>query len=281
MAGLQRLISRESSKSSGYGPIRGSKRINLKSRHPRLHELAGEYTTNYLDIDEMRGRCYEIDHGMFDTLVDIYGDGCRVGLSLLTDDTLRLIAQNKSPNGRRLGKLLNQRGCSEEEIQQLMKVFRSNAEVKFELSCRYKDLLRMADTKHYASCLAQWRGIQKLRYLANPDVAIVFIRDSKGDFVARCLVRLLKTESGELVLGLNRMYGNGLSHEQIAHALRNRIKVYDLGSIKYYGGFDAKVPLTPVSKNFTGISNKFVWEDSPHKVVGDSVLFHGKLVEVK
>lgn len=98
----------------------------------------------------------------------------------------------------------------------------------FEVTTRYKDLLRMAKSRHYHSCFesVSFNGRQILKYLEDRDVALVVLRDSKGDFQARATIRLSMFEmavdsSIHTFYGLvvNPVYGNGLSHKSIADAL--------------------------------------------------------------
>jgi len=82
--------------------------------------------------------------------------------------------------------------------------------VKFKISCRHKDLLRLSETKHYTSCFKQWRGIQQLRYLADPDIGVVFVPDASGKYLWRALVRLIidPQDSSKFALVFYKAYGN-------------------------------------------------------------------------
>ena len=79
--------------------------------------------------------------------------------------------------------------------------------VRFKLSCRHNDLLRLADTRHYKSCFTGWRGVQQLRYLADPDIGVVFVPDASGKFMWRSVCRLIRYE-GKYGLILQHRYGN-------------------------------------------------------------------------
>jgi len=263
--------------------------IHLKKRHPLLLRLAGEYCVKYVDRDQIEQAC-TLDGDLYNLLVQAYPDGL----------DHNAIAENRMPDGRRLAKWIHQqmgdkvvmcthcgykmspsgeirsylenssskcKDCKSvgkiDVLQRFMHQVRANLDIKFELTCRYKDLLRMADSKHYYSCFENWRGVQILRYLASPDACLVVVRDSKGDFSSRALVRLMKRTTGEIVLGINRMYGNGLTVKHVAHALKDKIKVFDLDN-KYT--FDphgeALVEYSP--PHVIVLKKKPVWEDSSH-----------------
>lgn len=70
----------------------------------------------------------------------------------------------------------------------------------FRISCRHKDILRMSDTTHFNSCYASKGGNnhQPLRFLADPDLAIVYTVDKAGNFVSRFILKLaINSESAE------------------------------------------------------------------------------------
>lgn len=188
------------------------------------------------------------------------------------------IADNRLPDGRRFAKFLGQKDVPESVIQDIVRRTRVSQSVEFELSVRYKDLLRMADTKHFDSCFASWRGGQKLRFLADNCIAIALIRDSKGDFKSRSIVRLLETEEKEIVLGCNRVYGNGLSMEILSSGLAGKIRVFALDS----SYFEDKIQkLRTFGKDFTGIGRKYIWEDSPHHKDRNTgqIVFNGREIK--
>ena len=57
----------------------------------------------------------------------------------------------------------------------------------FKVSVGYNDIKRCSSTKHFLSCLRPQglNGGARLKYLRIPRIAIVFVPDSKGDFLAR------------------------------------------------------------------------------------------------
>jgi len=246
--------------------MRGDKRVVFKKRHARLLDMTGKYQAGLDDREVISVAIFSFGVGK---LSEIYS-------SVSEEEMAHLIVEKRLPDGRRLAKYLLQNSPPFMDqngwglmVDSFMRMVSGLSRVSFEFSCRYKDLLRMADTKHFGTCFSSWRGIQKLRFLANPDIALVLIRDSKGDFLARVIVRLLKTEDSELVLGLNRVYGNGLTHRQIAAAL----------PIPCYGLVRNGEVLIPVSPDHTGVGNKPVWEDSPHRRSERSIVnFWGELL---
>lgn len=81
----------------------------------------------------------------------------------------------------------------------------------FTFSYRHKDILRASETPHYNSCYAvnspTGNGQQLLHYCNDPDIAIVFVRDASGKFLARQFVRLMKDENGQIAFYFQRKYG--------------------------------------------------------------------------
>lgn len=59
--------------------------------------------------------------------------------------------------------------------------------IDFKVSVSYNDIKRCSSTNHFASCLRPHglNGGARLKYLRIPRIAIVFVPDSKGDFLAR------------------------------------------------------------------------------------------------
>src|ERR1039458_9955672 len=93
-------------------------------------------------------------------------------------------------------------------------------------SVRANDILRMSLTPHFSSCMDLRYGskrIQAVIDVGNADIAIIFLKDKAGHFTSRCLVRLLEL-GGELVLGLQKIYGDGrLTTAMVKSALSHRI----------------------------------------------------------
>lgn len=122
----------------------------------------------------------------------------------------------------------------------------------FHLSCKVTDIMRMSVTPHYSSCMRlpseddnQGGAYYKqIAYeVANPYVAIVFVRDKAGHFKGRILLRMLRIlKTGEFVLGLQRQYGC-LSQKVVAKALWDeyKLKCYDI-----YGGSEEKLTTFPI-----------------------------------
>lgn len=82
----------------------------------------------------------------------------------------------------------------------------------FILSVRYNDIIRAADnTPHFGTCFnnKSFRGKQVLRFLADPDIAVVFVADKAGHHMWRAWVRLIFHPSGKgYGLLMYRHYGN-------------------------------------------------------------------------
>ena len=84
----------------------------------------------------------------------------------------------------------------------------------FKVSCRFNDLLRCGDTKHFISCFApkgEWSG-EPFARLYDPRWAVAFLTDRSGAIQARSLLRLNDSRG---VLYVYKTFGNGLEQLQI------------------------------------------------------------------
>ncbi len=96
-------------------------------------------------------------------------------------------------------------------------------------SCQHNDLIRLGDTQHYKSCMSNPFGFgrQQLLYLADPDIALLYVPDAAGKFVWRCLIRLAYSNTGVLSLVAYRIYGNGPTASILkALSARSEMPVY-------------------------------------------------------
>lgn len=97
--------------------------------------------------------------------------------------------------------------------------------INFKLSCRHNDLMRLAESPHYFSCFENWRGVQQLKYLADPDIGIIYVPDAAGHYKWRALIRLMRNPKGELCFLIYRAYGN-IWAESIFERLNQIYPVY-------------------------------------------------------
>lgn len=98
------------------------------------------------------------------------------------------------------------------EEKQVSAIGKMLVQTSFKLSCRHNDFLRLSDTPHFKSCLKDnnFYGRQRLHFLSDPDMALLYIPDASGKFVWRCLIRLVQYRDS-LALVRYRVYGNGPS----------------------------------------------------------------------
>lgn len=113
---------------------------------------------------------------------------------------------------------------------------------KFKVSCKFNDILRCARTSHFLSCfrsadeykgrsgyfnkLAGGHEIQPLLRCFDPNWAIIFTPDKKGDMLGRCFLRWVENpcrisinnSRGSYELG--RVYGNALNEKDILDKLK-------------------------------------------------------------
>jgi hypothetical protein len=83
-------------------------------------------------------------------------------------------------------------------------------EITLVFSCKFNDIVRLAEyTPHYKSCFTTAYSLQIGRFLADPDIALMFVRDSAGHFKWRRIVRLVRNPiSLRYGLIMYRSYGN-------------------------------------------------------------------------
>jgi hypothetical protein len=92
------------------------------------------------------------------------------------------------------------------------KIFQKEETIVFQMSCRYKDILRMSLGKHIVSCRNIFSGSENwktLRLANDPITGICFVRDKHGDFIWRNIFRILHDKDNKpYLLFNNRSYGN-------------------------------------------------------------------------
>jgi hypothetical protein len=143
--------------------------------------------------------------------------------------------------------------------------------VDFKISCRHNDLLRLAETSHYKSCFKNWRGVQQLRYLADPDIGVVYVPDKAGKFVWRALIRLMQDPNylEKYVFFLYKGYGNSNTYA-ICKKLNSIYPLYIQGERHQIHNWrrgvwstkeDNSLVLSSASKHDNSIVSKHVWSD--------------------
>lgn len=155
-------------------------KIDVKERHPVLRSLEGWYTTD----------------SSIESLPPVYAP------------LVRLFRESKST--MKFTRWLERKNFLDHSgISELGKLLASTT-ISFKISCRHADLLRLAETNHYFSCYQNWNGSQQLRYLADPDMAVIYVPDKAGKYMWRALVRLMLDPSDEskYVFAIYRAYGN-------------------------------------------------------------------------
>lgn len=81
------------------------------------------------------------------------------------------------------------------------------------LSCRWKDFLRAANSKHFSSCFKKSGSysIQPLKRLYNPTWAVVFMPDRAGNIQCRVFVEYVNEK-----LMVSKIYGNGFNYKELS-----------------------------------------------------------------
>jgi hypothetical protein len=141
---------------------------------------------------------------------------------------------------------LARNGSSPAEVSAIGKQLKP---VSVKVSCRHNDLVRLADTGHYKSCMAGDMGVQQIHYLADPDIAVVFLPDAAGKFMWRSLLRLVM-EGDKFALVHYRIYGNGPT-SSIFKALSKKtgLNIYSAVDINEYNNMESKIFTSPTVHN--------------------------------
>ena len=205
-------------------------KVHIEKRVDKLRDLEGWY--DYACINDEDSQISEILKRLREEL------GETIEKEILETHLIR---------GTRIGRFL----ISQMEIKPDLsaRFVESIQRGRFFLSCRFNDFLRIAETKHYRTCMTNWRGLQMIRDLADSDLCVIFEPDRAGKMKCRCKARLLIASDkiyetrmgeptvrekidalsravirdGETILGLYRIYGNGFSHRTITKALSEKI----------------------------------------------------------
>jgi hypothetical protein len=153
-------------------------KLDIKPRHPALTAVEGWYTCSA----DLNGLPYRYQH---------------------------LVSQYKASESR----LKFTRWLSRNDLlphSEIVKIGELLVDVTFKISCRHNDLVRLAETSHYESCFKGWRGVQQLRYLADPDLAVVYVPDKSGKFMWRSLIRLMidPQNPNGFAFAIYKPYGN-------------------------------------------------------------------------
>ena len=210
-------------------------KIDIRPRHKVLQSISGWYNT---DVD------YDVLPSWARRLYSDYVDS---GSSL---KFTRWLLKNEY--------------CTETDTSRIGTLLQP---VSFKISCKYNDLLRLADTKHYKSCFSGWRGAQQLRYLADPDIAVIYVPDKSGKFVWRALLRLVVNIDNKYCLLRYRDYGN--SNTKLIDSVIN--KIYPLYNYTDLSATD----LISVTTHNNSIVGHHIWSDHWCKLVGNKIHMRG------
>jgi hypothetical protein len=107
----------------------------------------------------------------------------------------------------------------------------------FKVSCRFRDILRCADTKHFTSCFRQWgmHNTQPSRRCVDPTWVIIFVLDGQGQMMGRTFAQYEQslTPGGLPQLRVDKIYGNKLEFEDIKIMLKHSISCRNGGTDTY------------------------------------------------
>lgn len=147
--------------------------------------------------------------------------------------------------GMRLGKFLNRASIDNNLIS---KYVEAHKPVKFTLSCRFKDILRASQSKHFSSCYANdgCNSHVPLEFCKDKYIAVCLIRDDAGHIQSRCWLRLCKDSNHNPCIVVYRIYGTGLDTENVSNTIflkhnipcfpgRMRGQTFSYEPVKYIG----------------------------------------------
>lgn len=168
----------------------------------------------------------------------------------------KMILENKLPCGKRLNKWLG-RTLPDHILSSLANSISPPTTIT--ISCDFKDILRMSDTKSFKSCFMNIECLSLLHILSVPSMCIAGSKGSNGDYTFRFIMRcgILKQtipyrgeiENPAIFVNSYRTYGKrgGVDWDAITEGLRELLPFgYDVcsaHSLKHGDEF-----LTPVSE---------------------------------
>jgi len=87
------------------------------------------------------------------------------------------------------------------EISKIVKQHEEQSNKKIKLSCRFNDIMRMSETRHFNSCAkARDFGCRTPgRICRDPRAAIIFLPDKSGKFFGRAVFRLMEDDTVQLM----------------------------------------------------------------------------------
>ncbi len=134
---------------------------------------------------------------------------------------LETLAKGVLPKGQKVGKWLVSSHVPEALVSQAMNAVVPQGFVEF--TCCFKDIARMAASKHYESCIKNLYRKQILCYLKDPTIGLFVKRDTKGDFNFRVVARLGLDHKNRQCLAINhyKYYGSGLDFKLLADQAEN------------------------------------------------------------
>ena len=88
----------------------------------------------------------------------------------------------------------------------------------FKLSCRFNDILRASNSKHFISCFRKGGTHEKQREkrCVNPHWAVIYVPDRSGNFIGRAFVCWKDN-----ILEVSKIYGNKLDFKIIKAHMSN------------------------------------------------------------
>jgi len=87
--------------------------------------------------------------------------------------------------------LMLTKGVSSVDVGKICKCVAETKDITVVISDRYNDLLRLADTKHYTSCLTPGMlgRLVPIKLLRDPDIGVMYIADKSGKFAGRTVFK--------------------------------------------------------------------------------------------
>lgn len=217
-------------------------RLDLRRRHPKLRSLEGWYNASPL----LSRRFHQ-----------------------LYNQFLELKIQNKTQ--LKFTKWLNRN--SNLNIADIQEVGINIKKTKFKISCDYNDILRVIESPHYKTCFNENidKAKQLLKYLSDPDIAVIYVPDTAGHMKWRAFVRLIKMDSGKFGLLVYQWYGNA-NHKAILNKLSQIMPVF-INTNNLKSSFELKSASKINNKNL----KKNFWSDAYYRIKNNRFYFKGDI----
>jgi len=181
--------------------------------------------------------------------------------------------------------MLRKKVVTQGQADNIGQIIGNQKPISFRVSTKWNDILRAPESRHFFSCFSGgntrewigrsqhlfgerrgqlgWRGVQMLRYLADPEMAIVYIPDKAGHYLWRAYIRLCVDEStGTSGWAMYRAYGNAPIPESLIEDTLDELNpLFKLSTKSEMITARNAVHLKSVRTYNNGVAGHTIWSD--------------------